>query len=85
MAESLFQEADQMGIFKEQGVDYGAALKRIDEELKKPREAKLPKNSSEEDENDDLYNQECTLEEQEDEQAMSPYETEYNEVISCMS
>lgn len=38
MAESLFQEADQMGIFQEQGVDYGAALKKIDEEIKKNKD-----------------------------------------------
>jgi hypothetical protein len=38
MAESLFKEADKMGIFQEQGVDYGAALKRIDDEIKKNKD-----------------------------------------------
>ena len=38
MAESLFQEADQMGIFQESiagAVDYSAALKKIESEIAK--------------------------------------------------
>ena len=43
MAESLFQEADQMGIFKIEnmmnaGVDYAAALQKVERELKKSEE-----------------------------------------------
>jgi len=38
-------------------VDYGAALKKIDEEMKKNKDKPQPrKESGEEDENDDLYN-----------------------------
>tara|TARA_B100000780_G_C20648772_1_gene258465 strand:+ start:195 stop:452 length:258 start_codon:yes stop_codon:yes gene_type:complete len=45
MAESLFEEADQMGIFKIEnmmsgGVDYAAALQKIEKELKKSEEKK---------------------------------------------
>jgi hypothetical protein len=52
-----------MGIFQEQGVDYGAALKKIDEEIKKNKDKPLPKKStrSEEDDNEDLYNQEFNM------------------------
>jgi hypothetical protein len=40
----------------------------------------------EEDDNEDLYNQECNLEDDdENEMKITEYETEYNEVISCMS
>ena len=38
MTESLFNEADQMGIFQVQNhnsIDYDAALKKIGEEIKK--------------------------------------------------
>ena len=50
-----------MGIFQEKGVDYGAALKKIDEEIKKNegkplKGKKVPEGEA--DENDDLYNQE---------------------------
>lgn len=45
MAESLFQEADQMGIFKTEnlmqgGVDYAAALSKIETEIKKSEDRK---------------------------------------------
>lgn len=53
MAESLFQEADQMGIFQEMGVDYGAALMKIDEEIKKNKDKPVvskPKPPKDEDE-----------------------------------
>ena len=87
MAESLFQEANQMGIFQEQGVDYGAALKKIDEEIKKNKDKPLPSKAekTDEDDNEDLYNQECNLVEDDNQEQMSAYETEYHEVISCMS
>lgn len=36
MTESLFNEADKMGIFQNQNsIDYDAALKKIGEEIKK--------------------------------------------------
>ena len=45
MAESLFQEANQMGIFKienmmQGGVDYAAALSKIETEIKKSEDKK---------------------------------------------
>lgn len=36
LAESLFQEADKMGIFESNdGVDYGEALKKVEKEIAK--------------------------------------------------
>ena len=70
MAESLFQEANKMGIFqKDQGVDYKEQLKKIETEIEKNKN-KTPeqcdqinsmstkqKSDQEDDDNDELYNQ----------------------------
>lgn len=45
-----------MGIFQEKGVDYGAALKKIDEEIKKNKDKPVKEKNIDVDENEDLYN-----------------------------
>lgn len=60
-------------------------MMKIDTEIAKNNKPIIPKPQTDEDDNDDLYNQECTLDEYENDIKVSEYETEYNEVISCMS
>lgn len=98
LAESLFQEADQMGIFKkgvEQAVDYTKALKTVQQKISEVNQIdsggqQEKSKSYDSDSNEDLYNQAIddngnTLNNQKPAKKLSAYETEYNEVIMEMS